>query len=53
MFEGATHESPMLLDVMTGVVIELGGSGVMDGVAVETDVCAEYGPGPFKFTAAT
>jgi hypothetical protein len=38
---------------MAVVVIGIGGWGVIDGVAVEFAVCAEYGPGPITFTAAT
>ena len=50
---GVVHETAILVDVTAVVLIGIGGWGVMDGVAVEFEVCAEYGPAPFKFTAAT
>ena len=51
---GVVHESAILVDVTAVVVIGIGGWGVIDGVAVESGVCAEYNRlGPFMFTACT
>jgi hypothetical protein len=38
---------------MAVVVIGIGDWGVIDGIAVDCAVCAEYGPAPFKFIALT
>ena len=50
---GVVHETAILVDVTAVVVIGIGGWGVMDGMAVEFAVCAEYGPRPFMFIACT
>lgn len=47
---GVVHDTAILVDVTAVVLIGIGGWGVIDGVSVEL---AEYGPVPFKFTAAT